>query len=157
MSVKDDPWEGMPPLQALVTEALVARLRLGEQSWPFPVGCKRALEALMKQGLLTYERGFLPRTLQARLTDEGRRRLMAGTYKAPLTRVAEEALFLCQHGERAPGGTETWGKWTVKAEALLRSTVPPGRGPLTLDEARDHAGEKVIYSSHPGEAEEGEA
>jgi hypothetical protein len=26
---------------------------------------------------------------------------------------------------------------------------------MTLDEARDHVGEKVIYSTHPGQAEEG--
>jgi hypothetical protein len=121
----EDPWEGMPPLQALVTEVLVARLRLGEQSWPFPARCRRALEALMKQGLLTYERGFEPRTLQARLTSEGRRKLMSGPYKAPLARVAEDALFLCQYGERAPGGNETWGGWAIEAETLLRGIQPP--------------------------------
>jgi hypothetical protein len=118
----EDPWEDMPPLQALVIEVLVARLRLGEQSWPFPVRCRRALEALMKQGMLTYDRGFQPRTLQARLTDEGRRKLVSGPYKAPLTRLAEEALFIRQHGERAPGGNENWRDWDLKAETLLRST-----------------------------------
>lgn len=121
----EDPCEDMSPLQALVTEVLVARLRLGEQSWPFPVRCRRALEALTKQGLLTYDRGFQPRTLQARLTDEGRRKLMSGPYTAPLTRLVQEALFLRQNGERPPGGTESWSTWDAKAEALLRSTLPP--------------------------------
>jgi hypothetical protein len=121
-----DPWNGMPPLQALVTEVLVARLRLGEQSWPFPARCRRALEALAEQGLVTYERGFQPRTLQVRLTAEGRRRLMSGVYTAPLTRLAEDALFMRQHGERAPGGSETWRDWDFRAEALLRGTMPPG-------------------------------
>jgi hypothetical protein len=125
--LSEDPWEGMTPLQALVTEVLVARLRLGEQSWPFPVRCRSALEALMKQGLLTYDRGFLPRTLQARLTDEGRRKLTAGLYTSPLTRLAEEALFLRQNGERPPGGNENWRDWEARAETLLRSTLPPER------------------------------
>jgi hypothetical protein len=115
----------MTPLQALVTEVLVARLRLGEQSWPFPVRCRQALEALMEQGLLTYDRGFQPRTLQARLTDEGRRKLMSGPYTSPLTRLAEEAMFLRQNGERPPGGVENWRDWDARAEALLRSTLPP--------------------------------
>lgn len=124
----EDPWEDMSPLQALVTEVLVARLRLGEQSWPFPVRCRRALEALMKQGLLTYDRGFQPRTLQARLTDDGRRKLMSGPYTSPLTRLAEEALFLRQYGERPPRGSENWRDWDAKAEKLLRSTLPPEEG-----------------------------
>jgi hypothetical protein len=124
----EDPWENLPPLQALVTEVLIARLRLGEQSWPFPVRCRRALETLMKQGLLTYDRGFQPRTLQARLTDEGRRKLMPGTYKAPLTRLLQDALFLRQNGERPPGGNENWHDWDARAEVLLRSTLPPEEG-----------------------------
>lgn len=118
----------MPPLQALVTEVLVARLRLGEQIWPFPVRCRRALEALAKQDLLTYDRGRQPRTLDARLTDEGKRKLMPGLYTAPLTLLLEEAMLIRMHGERAPGGwggSDNWRDWDVKAEALLRSTLPP--------------------------------
>jgi hypothetical protein len=118
----------MPPLQALVTEVLTAQLRLGEQSWPFPVRCRRALEALAKQGLLTYDRGRQPRTLDARLTDEGRRKLMPGLYTAPLTLLLEEAMLIRVHGERAPGGKENWRDWDRKAEAMLRSTLPPETG-----------------------------
>jgi hypothetical protein len=120
----EDPWDGMPPLQVLVTEVLIARSRLGESSWPFPARCRQALKALATAGWVTYERGFQPRTLQARLTAEGRMKFMSGTYKAPLTRVAEEALFLRQHGERAPGGSETWRDWDLSAERVLRSGLP---------------------------------
>lgn len=31
-----------------------------------------------------------------------------------------DALHLRQHGERAPGGTESWPGWTAAAEAHLR-------------------------------------
>jgi hypothetical protein len=119
-----DPWEGIPPLQAMITEVLTARLRLGEQSWPFPARCKQALEALAGQGLLTYERDSVARTLRARLTHEGRHALLTSGYKAPLAKLAEDALFLRQNGERAPGGHETWGEWEARAEQVLRSTYP---------------------------------
>ena len=34
--------------------------------------------------------------------------------------LLEEALLLCQHGERAPGGNETRGEWARKTEHFLR-------------------------------------
>lgn len=34
--------------------------------------------------------------------------------------LLEEALFLCQNGERAPGGRENWRDWGTKAELALR-------------------------------------
>lgn len=36
--------------------------------------------------------------------------------------LLEEALHLRMHGERAPGGDETWAGWDRKAEAYLRET-----------------------------------
>jgi hypothetical protein len=36
--------------------------------------------------------------------------------------LLEEALHLRMHGERAPGGNETWAEWDRKAEAYLRET-----------------------------------
>jgi hypothetical protein len=36
-------------------------------------------------------------------------------------RLLEEALHLRMHGERAPGGNETWREWDRKTEAFLRS------------------------------------
>lgn len=38
-------------------------------------------------------------------------------------RLLEEALHLCQHGERAPGGDETWRNWQRKTELYLRARL----------------------------------
>ena len=38
-------------------------------------------------------------------------------------RLIQEALHLCQNGERAPGGNETWADWGSKAEAFLRDAA----------------------------------
>jgi hypothetical protein len=40
---------------------------------------------------------------------------------ATAIRLLESALHLRMHGERAPGGTETWDRWDRDAEAFLRS------------------------------------
>jgi hypothetical protein len=39
---------------------------------------------------------------------------------ATAIRLLEEALHLCQNGERAPGGNETWADWERRTEACLR-------------------------------------
>lgn len=45
--------------------------------------------------------------------------------KAPAVRLVEEALFLRQNGEYAPGGQENWHDWDLKAETFLRGLLPP--------------------------------
>jgi len=37
--------------------------------------------------------------------------------------LLEEALHLCMYGERAPGGSETWGDWARRTETFLRATA----------------------------------
>lgn len=39
---------------------------------------------------------------------------------AEARRLLEQAMHLRQHGERAPGGDETWEQWDRDAEAYLR-------------------------------------
>jgi hypothetical protein len=39
-------------------------------------------------------------------------------------KLLEEALFIRQNGERAPGGNENWRDWDLKAEWFLRSLLP---------------------------------
>ena len=43
-----------------------------------------------------------------------------------LKALLEEALFIRQNGERAPGGSENWRDWDLKAETLLRGLLAPG-------------------------------
>jgi hypothetical protein len=42
---------------------------------------------------------------------------------AEAVRLLEYALHLRMHGERAPGGNETWREFDVRAEAFLRKTM----------------------------------
>jgi hypothetical protein len=52
---------------------------------------------------------------------------------AAAVRLLEEGLHLCQHGECAPGGNETWNKWARKTEAFLRAVAAEtGLSPSTL-------------------------
>lgn len=115
-----DPWGGLTPVQAMIAEVLAVRWRLGEEAWPFPAGCRKALEALAQRGLVSYERGFTPRTLQARMTEKGREEWLDAGYMPPAIRLLDEALFLCMYGECAPGGSETWSAWVRRAEVFLR-------------------------------------
>jgi hypothetical protein len=39
-------------------------------------------------------------------------------------RLLSEALHLAQHGERAPGGNETWAELWHKTETFLRQEAP---------------------------------
>jgi len=122
-----DMW-GLPPTQSLALEVLAARLRLGEQSWSFAGRHRPALEQLFLLGLVTYERGFEPRTIRARLTEEGRKAATLGTYVSPVERLLSEALHICVNGEYAPGGRENWSDWAPRAETLLRSLLPEEEG-----------------------------
>lgn len=127
MSAENDA-DSLTPLQEMVTEVLVARWRLGERRWPFPASCNRALNALARRGLVTLESGPTGDTRYVQLTPAGQRRYLTGTYTAPLTRLAEGALFLRQNGERPPGGSETWHHWDRQAERVLHSTQPDMHG-----------------------------
>jgi hypothetical protein len=42
--------------------------------------------------------------------------------------LLEQALFLRQHGEYAPGGRENWHDWDLRAEAFLRGWLERDRG-----------------------------
>lgn len=42
-------------------------------------------------------------------------------------RLLQDAFFLRQNGENAPGGTETWREWDGRCEAFLRSLLPAQR------------------------------
>jgi hypothetical protein len=46
--------------------------------------------------------------------------------------LLNEAFFIRQHGERAPGGNENWRDWERKTETYLRSLLPePDRADCT--------------------------
>ena len=55
-----------------------------------------------------------------------RLRETAGTAPKPeAVRLLEEAFFLRQNGEHAPGGNENWHDWERRTEVFLRSLLPP--------------------------------
>lgn len=64
--------------------------------------------------------------------------VVAGAAPAPaaLRALLEEALFLRQNGEYAPGGRENWHDWDTKAERLLRG-LPPAGQPQAAPELAD--------------------
>jgi hypothetical protein len=51
--------------------------------------------------------------------------LAGETVKASAVRLLEEAFFLRVNGEHAPGGSENWHDWDLKAETFLRGLLPP--------------------------------
>jgi hypothetical protein len=121
-------YDDLPPTQSLVLEVLGARYRLGENCWTFSTRHRPALEGLAGRGLLGWKHGVMPRTCLAWLTGEGCRALLGSDYKSPPLKLLEEALFLRQNGEYAPGGNENWHSWDGKAERLLMGMLPPERG-----------------------------
>jgi hypothetical protein len=125
---KENSPEELTPLQEMVTEVLTARWRLGEPRWPFPVSCMRALNTLARKGLVSFESGPAERTAYVQFTPAGRKYFLSGPYQSPLMKLAEDALFLRQNGERPPGGNENWRDWEREAEVLLRSLLPETSG-----------------------------
>lgn len=115
----------LPPTQALVLEVLAARARLGETHWTFSARHRTALEALAKQGLISWKHGIVAHTCMAWLTDAGRSAVLDESYRPPGSRLLEEAFFLRQNGEHAPGGNENWHDWERRTEVFLRSLLPP--------------------------------
>jgi len=117
----------LPPTQSLVLEVLCGRWRLGEPAWTFSTRQCPALKALEALGLVGWKHWTLPNLCLAWLTDEGKQVVLSPTHRPPLVLLLEEALHLRMHGERAPGGNETWRDWDRKAETFLRSLLPPER------------------------------
>jgi hypothetical protein len=124
--VSDLDTYSLPPTQALVVEILAARARLGENHWTFSTRHRPALEALAGRGLVHWKAGIVERTCLAWLTEPGRAAALSEAYRTPAVRLLEDALFLRMNGERPPGHAEaTWRAWEPKAEAFLRSLLPP--------------------------------
>jgi hypothetical protein len=121
-------YNDLPPTQSLVIEVLTARARLGENHWTFSTRHRPALEALEDRGLVMWKSGIVERTCLAWLTDPGRAEVLSYAYRTPAVRLLEEALFLRQNGEYAPGGRENWHDWDREAETFLRGLLPPERG-----------------------------
>ena len=123
MSTYDD----LPPAQSLLMEVLTGRARMGEFYWTFSTRHRLVLRALERRGLAAWKEGVEPRTCIAWLTEPGRAVALGYAYRTPAVKLLEEALHLRQHGERAPGGNETWSSWDERAEQYLRGLLPPER------------------------------
>lgn len=67
----------------------------------------------------------LPGASQADLTGAEGERDAIGVKLVEAIRLLEYALHLRQHGERAPGGTETWAEFDQCAETFLRQRQDP--------------------------------
>lgn len=65
--------DGLTPTEYLVLDVLVARYRLGDNSWTFPVQMRSALRRLEARGYLVFKSGVCYGTLHAHLTDRGAR------------------------------------------------------------------------------------
>lgn len=66
-----DILDGLTPTEYLVMDIMVARYRLGDDSWTFPTEVGPALERLSQRGYLSYKSGVVYRTLHAWLSEEG--------------------------------------------------------------------------------------
>jgi hypothetical protein len=117
---KENSPEELTPLQEMVTEVLTARWRLGERRWPFPLSCMRALNALARKGLVTFESGPDEHTAYVQFTPAAQQRFLSRPHESPLMAVAESALLLRQDG--TPLWEGSWRRWDKKAEQVLRST-----------------------------------
>lgn len=63
--------DGLTPTEYLVLDVMVARYRLGDDSWTFPTTFRPALERLEQRGYLNYKSGVVQHTQHAWLTEEG--------------------------------------------------------------------------------------
>lgn len=75
--------DALPPTQHLIMEVLAARYRLGEMLWTFPSRLRSQIEALGRAGLIGSKSGVVEHTMQAWLTDAGKRAALSDTYKPP--------------------------------------------------------------------------
>ena len=94
--------DGLPPTQYLVMGVLAARARLGEPYWTFPSRMRPTMHALAGRGLLWWQRGPTPLTIQAFLTPEGRTAVLYDGYRIPVAaRLRELADRWKQEATRA--------------------------------------------------------
>jgi hypothetical protein len=86
--------DGLPPTQYLVIDVLAARARLGEPYWTFPSRMRPTMRALADRGLLWWQRGPAPLTIQAFLTPEGRTAVLYDGYRIPVAAKLRELAAL---------------------------------------------------------------
>lgn len=81
-----DVVDKLPLASYLLVEVLVARHRLGEQVWTFPVkrGMVGHLVRLEVLGLVGWKHGVVERTFLAWLTDRGKAAAMSTGYVPPI-------------------------------------------------------------------------
>ena len=65
--------DGLTPTEYLILDVMVARYRLGDNSWTFPTRFRPAMKFLAARGYLRFKSGVVMHTLHAWLTDEGAR------------------------------------------------------------------------------------
>lgn len=63
--------DGLTPMEYLIMDVMVARYRLGDNSWTFPNTFRPALKKLYVRGHLCFKSGVCYGTLHAWLTPEG--------------------------------------------------------------------------------------
>lgn len=78
--------EKFTPMQELVLELLVARIRSGETHWTFPRSARHTLSQLSAQGWVTWKDGSAGLPI-AWLTDKGRAEFLSNKYIVPIALV----------------------------------------------------------------------
>jgi hypothetical protein len=63
--------DGLTPMEYLILDVMVARYRLGDNSWTFPTTFRPVLERLERRGYLNYKSGIVEHTQYAWLTEDG--------------------------------------------------------------------------------------
>jgi hypothetical protein len=66
-----DVLDGLTPTEYLVLDVMVARWRLGDDSWTFPTRVGPALARLATRGYVNYKSGVVQNTLHVWFTDKG--------------------------------------------------------------------------------------
>lgn len=84
-------YSGLPPTQYLIMEVLAARHRLGEVLWTFPTSVRPAMEQLARRQLIGWKSGVAPESIQAWLTDIGRKHVLLPDYTSPVQQSLDEA------------------------------------------------------------------
>jgi hypothetical protein len=90
--------DSLPPTEYLVMDVLAARARLGETYWTFPSRLRPAMRSLADRGLLWWQPGNVPHTIQAFLTGEGRAAVLYEGYTDPV--AAERKRLTAQFAEQ---------------------------------------------------------
>lgn len=72
---QSNPADAFTPTEYLVMEVLVARWRLGLDTWTFPTQLRKTLYNLARDGFLNYKSGIAPGSLNVWLTEQGAKEL----------------------------------------------------------------------------------